>query len=90
MVAGTEVRSYKTSGMYTVVRFYNNEQGVIMSGFSGLIAMDLETEEVAFIDEYIVGMYGTNMDILANETKIVHAGSTNVSVFDINGKDVVS
>ena len=90
MKNGNEIRSYKTSNSYSLVRFYNNECGVILSGFTGLMAMDLETEEVVYNDEYIVGMYGTNMDILANGTKIIHAGGDKISLLDINGKDVVS
>ena len=90
MKTGTEIRTYQTSAMYSVVRFYNNEKGVVLSGFSGLLAMDLETEEIAYNDQYIVGMYGTSMDILAQETRIVHAGVNKVSVFEVDGKDVVS
>ena len=90
MKSGTEIRSYKISNMYSVARFYDNERGVILSGFSGLMAMDLETEAVAYDNKFIVGMYGTNMDILANGTKIVHAGVNKISVFDIIEKDVVS
>ena len=90
MKTGTELRSYDTSAMYTVVRFYNNEKGVLLSGSSGFIAMDLDTEEIAYQDEYIIGMYGTHMDILANESKAVHAGSETISVFTINGKNIVS
>lgn len=90
METGTELRSYDVTSSYTVVKFYNDEKGVILSGHSGFEAMDLLTEETAYKDEYIVGMYGTHMDILANETKVVHAGHDKISVFDINGKDVVS
>ena len=90
MKTGTEVRSYKASDMDKMARFYNNDCGVILAGFSGLMAMDLETEEVAYDNKLLIGMYGTNMDILANGTKLVHAGLKNVSVFDINGKDIVS
>lgn len=90
METGTELRSYDLAGSYSMVRFYNDEKGVILTGYSRLEAMDLETEEVAYLDEYIIGMYGTHMDIIANGTKIVHAGNEKISVFDIDGKDVVS
>ena len=52
--------------------------------------MDLESEEIVFEDEYLIGQYGTCLDVIANGTKIVHAGSEKISVFDIIGKIVVS
>ena len=90
MDSGEEIRSYDVSSSYTVARFYNDEKGVILAGFTGFVAMDLETEEIAYQEEYLVGMYGTCMDILANGTRIVHASNDKISVFEINGKDVVS
>ena len=90
MKTGTEVRSYKTSNKFREARFYNNDRGVVLAGFMALMAMDLETEEVAYNYKSLIGVSGTIMDILANGTKLVHAGVLNVSVFDINGKDIVS
>ena len=87
---GTELRSYEVPNSFTVARFYNDDKGVILAGFSGFLAMDLETEEIAYHDEYLVGQYGTCMDIGAYGTTVVHAGASTISVFEVNGKDVVS
>ncbi len=73
-----------------MIKFYNDDNGVIMAGFSGLTAMDLESEEILFNDEYIIGQFGNCMDLIANGTKVVHAGSEKISVFDVDGSDVVS
>eukprot|EP00794_Sanderia_malayensis_P011746 gene11746-12966_t len=87
LTTGEELRTYDFEGYYTTMKLFNNESCVVMSGLTGLAALDLETEKILLNDK-LVGQYGTCMDLIANETKIVHAGRTQISVYDVKGKEI--
>ena len=57
---------------------------------STFVAMDLHTEEIIFQDDEIWGVSGTCMDLIADGKKVVHATAEKISVFDVDGRDIVS
>ena len=88
---GTEIRSYDITEGFGVARFYNNEKCVLLAGDnSTFAAMDLHTEEIIFQDDEIWGVSGTCMDLIADGKKVVHATAEKISLFDVDGSDIVS
>ena len=57
---------------------------------STFVAMDLDTEEIIFQDDEIWGVSGTCMDLIADGKKVVHATEAKISVFDVDGRNIVS
>lgn len=89
MTTGLEIRTYELELQFSVLKLYNDEKCIVMSGFTNLVAMDLDSEEMIYQGDYLLGQYGTCMDLIAGGTKVVHSGKDKISVFDAVGRDVV-
>ena len=90
MTIGEEIQSYDMDTDYSIVRCYHDDKYVVVAGSLGMFALEVDSGDIFFTDENITGTYGKCMDVIADGRKIVHLGREKVTVFDVNGKDIVS
>ena len=75
---------------YSDVRFYNDDNCVIVAGSYDMFAMDVNTEEIVYKEENVEGLYGKCIDIMDDGKTLLHIGGEKIRVYRLDGQNIVS
>ena len=87
--SGEEIQSYNMESSYSDVRFYNDDNCVIVAGHYSMFALDVNTEEIVY-EEDVEGLYGKCIDIMDDGKTLLHIGGEKIRVYRIDGQNIVS
>ena len=87
--SGEEIQSFDMEASYSDIRFYNEDNCVVVAGSYRIFAMELDTEEIVY-EEDVDGLYGKCIDVMNDGKTMVHIGEEKVRVYQIDGQKIVS
>jgi len=86
--SGEEIQSYNMESSYSDVRFYNDDNCVIVAGSYDMFAMDVNTEEIVYKEENVEGLYGKCIDIMDDGKTLLHIGGEKIRVYRLDGQNI--